>query len=215
VGRNGEPLPPTCLRCDQVEHRFDELPCAYVYLLGLYLGDGTISRHRRGVYRLRIFLDMKYPKIVAECESAMREVMPGNRVERLLTVSNCFQVSAYSRSWPCLFPQHGDGTKHTRRIWLADWQQKLAERWPEALIRGMIQSDGARFINTGRGGWRHPRYCFSNVSTDLTSIFCTACDCLGLRWTAASPKDETKAVTIYVSRKADVAKVDEFVGPKA
>jgi hypothetical protein len=198
-----------------VEHRFDELPCAYVYLLGLYLGDGTISRHRRGVYRLRIFLDMKYPKIVAECESAMREVMPGNRVERLLTVSNCFQVSAYSRSWPCLFPQHGDGTKHTRRIWLADWQQKLAERWPEALIRGMIQSDGARFINTGRGGWRHPRYCFSNVSTDLTSIFCTACDCLGLRWTAAFPKDETKAVTIYVSRKADVAKVDEFVGPKA
>jgi hypothetical protein len=30
-----------------VEHRFDELPPAYVYLLGLYLGDGCISGHPR------------------------------------------------------------------------------------------------------------------------------------------------------------------------
>ena len=79
----------------------------------------------------------------------------------------------------------------------------------------MIQSDGHRFINTGRGGWRHPRYAFSNVSTDISSIFCAACDCLGLRWTAAFPTDETKAVTMYVSRKAGVARMDEFVGPKA
>jgi hypothetical protein len=115
---------------------------------------------------------------------------------------------------PCLFPQHGPGKKHERRIWLADWQQELAERWPEALVRGMIQSDGYRFINTGRGGWRQPRYSFGNLSTDLTSIFCTACDRLGLHWTGAFPSDETRAVAIYVSRKADVARMDEFVGPK-
>jgi hypothetical protein len=107
------------------------------------------------------------------------------------------------------------GPTTKRRIWLSDWQQALAERWPDALIRGMIQSDGCRFINTGRGSWRHPRYGFSNVSTDLTSIFCTACDCLGLHWTGAFPEGETKAVTIYVSRKADVTRLDEFVGAKA
>jgi hypothetical protein len=94
------------------------------------------------------------------------------------------------------------------------WQQELAERWPDQLLKGLIQSDGCRFINTGRGGWRQPRYVFSNVSTDITNIFCSACDCLGLRWTAAFPKSETAAVAIYVSRKADVAKLDEFVGPK-
>ncbi len=33
-----------------VDHAFAELPPAYVYLLGLYLGDGCISRHPRGVY---------------------------------------------------------------------------------------------------------------------------------------------------------------------
>lgn len=168
------------------------------------------------MYRLRIFLDRKYPEIVAESETAMGATMPANRVERLLTPSNCFQVSCYSRAWPCLFPQHGPGRKHTRRIWLPEWQRELCERWPEALLRGMIHSDGCRFQNN-RGGsdtWSAPRYAFTNVSTDITSIFCTACDKLGLRWTAAFRKGVTRAVTIYVSRKDDVARMDEFIGPK-
>jgi len=121
---------------------------------------------------------------------------------------------------PCLleelavFPQHGPGKKHTRPIFLAKWQQKLAERWPEQLLKGLIQSDGCRAMNTGRNGWRHPRYAFANVSTDITSIFCSGCDCLGLRWTASFPTNAATAVSIYVSRKADVARLDEFVGPK-
>jgi len=104
--------------------------------------------------------------------------------------------------------------KHTRNVYLRRWQQELAEAWPDYLLKGMIQSDGCRFVNTGRAGWRHPRYVFSNVSTDITSIFCSACDCLGLHWTASFPSRESAAVSIYVSRKADVARLDKFVGPK-
>ncbi len=204
----------TCPTCGQKEHRFDELGPAYIHLLGLYLGDGSISSHARGVHRLRVFLDKKYPQIVRECAESIQATVHDNRVHSLLTPSNCYSVSAYSRAWPCLFPQHGPGAKHTRPIFLAEWQQELAKRWPQQLLKGLIQSDGCRFINTGRGGWRQPRYVFTNVSTDITSIFCSACDCLGLRWTAAFPKDESAAVSIYVSRKADVAKLDEFVGPK-
>jgi hypothetical protein len=219
----GENPAPHCERCGHEEHRFSELPRDYVYLLGLYLGDGTVSAHPRDVYKLRIFLDLAYPGIIKECEGRLRTLFPRNGINRQLRRSNYVEnaepsnaeVSVYSKSILCLFPQHGPGKKHERRIWLAEWQQRLAERWPEALLRGMIQSDGCRFMNTGRGGWRHPRYSFSNLSTDLTSIFCTACDCLGLHWTGAFPKDETKAVTIYVSRKDDVARMDEFVGPKA
>jgi hypothetical protein len=51
-----------------------------VYLLGLYLGDGCISAHPRGVYRLRITLDLRYPGIVEECEAALRAVLPLNHV---------------------------------------------------------------------------------------------------------------------------------------
>jgi hypothetical protein len=29
------------------------------YRLGVYLGDGTLSRNRKGVYRLRIFTDSR------------------------------------------------------------------------------------------------------------------------------------------------------------
>jgi hypothetical protein len=145
----------------------------------------------------------------------MAKVMPDNEVGRRLTISNCWEVYAYSRAWPCLFPQHCPGMKHTPRIWLADWQQKLAEASPDSLIRGMIQSDGCRFINTGRGSWTNPRYCFTNVSTDIAGIFCTACDCLGLHWTAAFSRTQSRAVRIYVSRKDDVSRMDEFVGPKA
>lgn len=219
---SGDPVPHECPGCGHDEHRFADLPRAYVYLLGLYLGDGCISSHRRGVYRLRVFLDLRYPLIVDECVAAMREVMPPNKVN-LLDRDGSYvddgkpsnvEVSSFSKSWPCLFPQHGPGKKHGRRIWLSEWQQGLAERWPEALLRGLIQSDGCRFINTGRGGWRHPRYVFSNLSADISSIFCTACEQLGLRWTAVFPEDERKAVRIYVSRKADVARMDEFIGPK-
>jgi hypothetical protein len=99
--------PSLCSACGQEEHRFDELGSEYVHLLGLYLGDGCISKHPRGVHRLRIFLDMKYPGIVDECVASLRAVVPGNQVHALLTPSNCYSVSAYSRSWPCLFPQHG------------------------------------------------------------------------------------------------------------
>jgi len=154
-----------CARCGGGAHDFGDLAASYVHLLGLYLGDGSIATHRRGVYRLRITLDVKYPGIVRDCEAAMQGVLPRNRVSRQLRRCNCYEVYSYSKTWPCLFPQHGVGKKHDRPIFLSDWQQELAERWPEQLLKGLIQSDGCRSYSTGAGGWRHPRYAFANVST--------------------------------------------------
>jgi hypothetical protein len=151
---------------------------------------------------------VRYPAIVEECEAALQAVLPLNRVARYLGQCNCYEVSAYSKSWPRLLPQHGSGKKHERKIVLAGWQRELVDRHPGLLLRGLIHSDGCRFVNTGRGGWRCPRYSFSNLSVDIKQIFCDACDRLDIRWTAAPPK------TIYVSRKADVARLDEFIGPK-
>jgi hypothetical protein len=199
--------PDACPRCGAEAHDFERLPAAYVYLLGLYLGDGTISRHRRGVYKLRIFLDKRYPQIVAECEAAMKAVLPFNRVNKFLTVSNCYEVFSFSKSWPCLFPQAGPGMKHERPIDITTWQRRWAQSLPELILRGLIHSDGCRFVNRGRGGWRCPRYKFTNASSDIRQLFCEACDQLGLQWTSA-PR------TVYVSRQADVARLDEFIGPK-
>ena len=161
-------------------------------------------------------MDLAYPRIIEECADAVRQVMPDNSVSKLGRSGSYstsdepsnVEVSGFSKSWPCLFPQHGPGPKHRRRIWLAEWQQRLAERLPEALLRGLIHSDGCRFQNTGRS-WSHPRYSFANTSEDIKAIFCEVCDLMGLHWTASGEK------TIYVSRKADVATLDRFVGPKA
>jgi hypothetical protein len=180
----------------------------YVYLLGLYLGDGCLSARPREVYKLRIALDAAYPNIVAEASDAIREVMPSNSVRTRLTRSNNYEVYSYSKCWPHLFPQHGVGHKHLRPIHLESWQQALADARPALLVRGLLQSDGCRFINTGRGGWKHPRYRFDNFSSDIRCIFCAACDQLGLHWTTAG-------TTIYVSRVRDVATLDRLVGPKA
>ena len=184
----------------------DRLPASYVYLLGMYLGDGCLSAHPRGVFKLRISLDARYPGIAAECEQAMQSLLPHNRVGRV-GYGTWSEQFVYSKSLPRLFPQHGPGRKHEREIALTEWQRRAVERSPALLLRGLIHSDGCRFQNTGRG-WSHPRYSFANLSEGIREIFCEACELMGLHWTASGEK------TIYVSRKADVAVLDRFVGPK-
>lgn len=99
----------------------------YVHLLGLYLGDGCLSAHPRDVYKLRIVLDAVYPRIINECTASMRAVI-GTSVRCWPRPSNDVEVYAYSKDWPQVFPQHGAGMKHLRRIALLDWQNALVRR---------------------------------------------------------------------------------------
>ena len=81
-------------------HDFSRLPAkAYSYLLGLYLGDGYISRHPRA-WRLKIVLDDKYPGIIERCREAIDVLMPGQRAAILRRPNNCTEVSLYSKHWP-------------------------------------------------------------------------------------------------------------------
>ena len=91
------------------------------------------------------------------------------------------------------------------------WQEDIVDEVPALLLRGLIHSDGCRFINTGRAGWTAPRYSFVNRSTDIVTIFCAACDRLGIRWTTTLNRLTT---VVYVSRGADVALLDRYIGPK-
>jgi hypothetical protein len=176
----------------------------------MYLGDGCIAGTDKGVHRLRIYLDMRYPNVVQECADAMRAVMPANRIgiRQTYPTVNCMQVGCYSRSWPCLFPQHGAGMKHTRRIVLTDWQWDLIRQDPRPLIRGLIHSDGCRVINKSMGR-RYVRYQFVNASADIRRIFTGACDQLGIPWRQSAYR------TISVSRRQGIGILDSFVGPKS
>lgn len=178
----------------------------YAYLLGLYLGDGCLSEHRRGVFRLRISLDARQPRIVDECARSMSAVVRGRRVARQ-AAPGCIIVGSYWKHWPCLLPQHGPGKKHERRIELRAWQRKITQAHPDRLVRGLIQSDGCRIENRVRDRV-YPRYHFSNRSSDILGIFCQACDDLGVSWTRSSFKE------VSVARARDVQELDAIVGPK-
>lgn len=191
-----------------VDHDFSSIPGApYCYLLGLYLGDGCISRNGR-VWRLRITLDSKYPGIIDRCREAIDILMPGQRAATLRRSDRCVEVSLYSKHWPCLFPQHGPGKKHNRKIRLEAWQQALVNEATEQFIRGLIDSDGCRVVANDRGV-ASIRYHFSNQSDDIRGLFCAALDDLGIPWTQSS------RYVIAVYRKAATARLDAFIGPKS
>lgn len=190
----------------------------YAYLLGLYLGDGCISEHRRKVFKLRISLDQKYPGIIEECARAMKAVRPTTKMSvGRVTCIGCIEVNSHWKHWPCLFPQHGPGPKHLREIKLEPWQQEIVLAHPERLLRGLIHSDGTRSMNrifrtwgNGRSKWyEYPRYQFTNFSADIRRIFCDACDAYGVSWR------QMNARTISVARGPDVAKLDLVIGPKS
>jgi hypothetical protein len=91
---------------------------------------------------------------------------------------------------------------------LDDWQCDVIARDPMALLRGLIHSDGCRFENTGRAGWRYPRYSFFNLSADIRRVFEVAAGRLSVHTTRSGNH------TLYVSRMKDVDFLDRFIGPK-
>jgi hypothetical protein len=188
----------------------------YAYLLGLYLGDGCISSHPRGVFKLRVSLDNKYPQIITGCRSAIEDLLPDKKLlSGTVACLGCTEVYSYWKHWPCVFPQHGRGPKHLRSIRLRGWQQDIVDAYPHLLLRGLIHSDGCRVMNTvhcrdnsASRTYSYPRYMFTNNSEDIQRIFSDACERYGVSWRQMNWK------TIAVSRRADVAKLDRIIGPK-
>lgn len=200
-----------CPACGHPIHRFDLLPTReYAYLLGIYLGDGTISSTSKGISVLRVFQDTRYPGIVGEIVRAMSAVMPRNRVVVFRRgTTNCVEIASWSKSWPCLFPQAGPGRKHERKIELTAWQWGYVWQEPGMFIRGLIHSDGCRVLNkVQRGRYAYPRYFFCNHSLDIQQLFRDACDIVGVEYR------NNRWQTISVARRASVAILDEIVGPK-
>jgi hypothetical protein len=185
----------------------------YVYLLGMYLGDGMLTLAPKRNWRLRIVLDQKYPSIIGQCADAMHDVS-GNKIGRVQKVG-CIELFSNWKHWLCAFPQHGPGPKHRRSIELVRWQEDLVHAYPESFLLGLIHSDGCRAINrvqrqtlAGRKEYAYPRYFFSNASSEIRAMFASACARLGLRCGPANPRNLT------VARRNDVAFLDSFIGPK-
>ncbi|MGW5604714.1 helix-turn-helix domain-containing protein [Streptomyces sp. NPDC003753] len=205
--------PTDCPRCTGRD--FDL--AAYSYLLGLYLGDGHIvSKYKQ--HHLSIFCNSTQTGLIVAAEDAMRRVMPAPSIGRHVK-TGCIEVKSYSRHWTCMFPQHGPGKKHNRKIALESWQQEIVDAHPWEFIRGLIHSDGCRITNWTtrmvageRKRYEYPRYFFSNKSDDIRKLFTDALGKVGVEWTILARGSDP--FNISIARKASVALLDARVGPK-
>ena len=179
-------------QCPRCHGRAVDEP-AYAYLLGLYLGDGHIVRAPRGVYVLAIFCSDGWPGLKVAAGRAMSAVMPTSSVCRVQQ-PGCTAVKSYSKHWPCLFPQHGPGRKHRRKIELEEWQILIVQKYPGEFTRGLFHSDGCRGMNRvrrrladGDRWYEYPRYFFSNKSKDILWLCGDTLDRLGVEWRFSRP----------------------------
>jgi hypothetical protein len=199
-----------CPRCGG--RLFDE--SAYAYLLGLYLGDGHIARGRRDVYALTMACSDTWPGLITAARDAMSAVMPANKVCSVRRVG-CTQLKSTSTHWRCLFPQHGTGRKHERKIALEPWQEAIVRSFPGDFARGLMHSDGCRVMNRvrrrradGDRWYEYPRYFFSHESADILGLCGQTLDQVGVSWRFS------RRNAISVARREAVARLDQFVGPK-
>lgn len=178
----------------------------YAELLGLYLGDGHIVRLAR-TWKLRIFLDSRYGLIVQESRQLLERCFPHNSVGTVFGHEGRMTIlCVHSSHLPCVFPQHGPGTKHTRQIHLEAWQDTIVGRAPWRFLKGCIRSDGCAFINR-TGPYEYLSYQFNNHSADILDLFCATCDCVGLEY-------RRYARAVRINRRSSVALLKDKIGLK-
>ncbi|TCJ23616.1 helix-turn-helix domain-containing protein [Nocardioides jejuensis] len=200
-----------CPRCDGAALDED----AYAELLGWYLGDGHIVRARRGVWKFSIYNDANYADDNARLVETIGRLKPGS-TPMALARRGMVTTYLYWKHWPCLFPQHGPGYKHTRPIVLDRWQREVVERRPGPFLRGLFHSDGcrtnnwaSRIVNGERKRYDYPRWQFSNRSDDIRDLCCWALDLLEIPWR------QSNTWCISVSRREAVARLDALIGLKS
>lgn len=135
----------------------------HAYLLGLYLGDGSIVSKTN---RLEISLDARYPGIIYSCAAVMRRLHPRGRVAIRNKGEGC------------------RGRVLLRRIRLIGWQIGIVDEHPFSLLRGLVESDGGRFERVVNSV-TYPAYEFTNESHDIREIFCRTARSIGLGFTLA------------------------------
>ena len=203
--------PAVCFRCEQCPAA-DE--AAYSLLLGYYLGDGCISQ-QRSTFSMRVSCDKTYGGIIADVTSAIAAVHEGGSVCHVNGPGVIVVQNAWNH-WPCVFPQHGPGRKHERKLTLEPWQQEIIAHFPADFLRGLFHSDGCRAKNWAtrmvagkQKRYEYPRWQFTNNSADIMLWCQQTLDLLDIPWRQSYWK------TLSVSKRAGVAKLDELIGLKS
>lgn len=155
---------------------------AYSFCLGIYLCDGYIvqsKQHR--VPNITFYNDYQYPINTREWCDKIQIIFPENKVNcKKKPSSNCVIVKVYNNCIWDLFPQHGKGKKHDRKLILEDWQKEIIKEFPEEFIKACVQSDGCIYIQKVSNRQYH-RHNFINKSEDIIDFFLWALSLVGIQ----------------------------------
>lgn len=179
---------------------------SYAFILGVYLGDGCISKtHKLNVYRLRIALDQKYKNLNQEIIDELQKIFPNNKIALNNTPNtNGCVISVYSSNLLSLFPQHDLGLKHDRPIVLEEWQKEIIDEFPMDFLRGLMYTDGS-FYYSGK----YERCNFVNKSLDIVNICSETMNKLNINNCVRIRRPDSKyfAYCIDIQNQKELAKI--------
>ena len=206
--------------CGNDEH----LSKNYSYLLGVFLGDGHLSKYKSGIYSLIISCDPKYINIMDRIQQSIIAIMPLNRCNKAQRYHNnklsWIDIYSYSKEWKLLFPFVQAGKKSDYKITLLPWQLSIIDKYPKDFLAGLIHTDGTRYQTTDK--YKYVRYVFYQKSKDITDLFIKYCKLIDLKPTIhlhyiKTNEFITKSSHIYMVglvKKTDTQFLDTFIGPK-
>lgn len=130
---------------------------------------------------------------------------------------SCEITFVYSKSLKELFPQYGLLKKHLREIKLEPWQKDIIDRFPKEFLRGLIHSDGCRFI-TKTTKKQYLRYGFTNASSDIVNLYCATLEKLNISYSLVRKKIEgmmtVSSYNVLTQSQSCANFLDTFIGPK-
>jgi len=192
----------------------------YSFILGLYLGDGCISKLPR-TKKLSIYLDLKYEKLNKYIEFVMKElfnkqpyIIDYSKIKNDKNRFNMIEIIYHNCNLGILFPHEGVGNKHLRKIELSDWQKEILV--PEEFIKGLMFSDGCFYYDKFNKKYF---YNFSNCSTDIANLcveYLNKIEIINNMHTkkTLSKKSKTLSHSVNVYKVGQVEKLHDLIGDK-
>jgi len=132
------------------------------YLIGIALGDGNLSNPNGRAVRLRVTCDTKYDQIIQNIISAIKLVLPENKVSITKRKPSCVDISCYSNELEDLLGWRAKGgSKEKQKVSIPDWIMKN-KTYSKKCLRGLFETDGS--IYTDR------KYLMANFVTIIPTL---------------------------------------------
>jgi len=113
------------------------------YIVSVALGDGGLSNPNGRAVRLRISCDTKYPVIIDNITSAIKKLLPTNKVSEVNRRAYCVDISCYSNKWENLLGWKAkEGSKEKQKVSIPDWI-KNNRIYSKHCLRGLFETDGS------------------------------------------------------------------------